>query len=367
MTPTDGSDGSDRVGGRYELVRQIARGGGGTVHEGYDHALQRVVAVKSVAVPGELPPVEQRRLRARVNAEARAAARLEHPGAVAIFDVIDAGEVMHLVLELVDLPTLEEQLDRDGAMGEADVARLGLELLDVLDAAHERGIVHRDVKPSNVFVTPDGSVKLTDFGIAILKDESSLTRTGVAMGSPQFVSPEQAVGERATAAADLWALGVTLYLAVEGVPPFERPNPLATVHAVVNDEPRPTQRAERLRDVLATMLVKEPSDRADAGAVRTALLAVAEADGTPARRDVRPQMGSAADAAATGEAGEGRSNVDDVDAVVDLRLDGIGEAVDLPVATGGGRAVSPGWLLAAVVVIGLVVLLAVTVLGGGGG
>jgi eukaryotic-like serine/threonine-protein kinase len=235
-----------RVGGRYELVRRIARGGGGTVWAAYDHLLERDVAVKHVPIPDDLPATERELVRARVRSEARAAARLLHPSAVTIFDVVAEDGDVHLVLELVEDPTLDELVMRQGPLDEAEAAAVGRSLLDVLMAAHERGIVHRDVKPSNIFVADTGEVKLTDFGIASMDGEARLTRTGATMGSPQFIAPEQALGHDAAPAADLWGLGASLYLAVEGVPPFQRGNAIATVHAVVHEDARPCQRADEL-------------------------------------------------------------------------------------------------------------------------
>jgi hypothetical protein len=264
-----------RIGGRYELVRRIARGGHGTVWAGYDHLLERDVAVKHVMIPDDLPAPERELVRARVRSEARAAARLLHPSAVAIFDVVaDEGDV-HLVLELVEDPTLDELISRDGPMRERDAAAVGLRLLDVLMAAHARGIVHRDVKPSNIFVSDRGEVKLTDFGIAAVEGEARLTRTGATMGSPQFIAPEQAVGEDAAPPVDLWGLGACLYLAVEGVPPFERANAVATVHAVVHEEAREMQRARDLAPVVSRLLAKRPEDRPDEGWLREQLSAIA--------------------------------------------------------------------------------------------
>jgi eukaryotic-like serine/threonine-protein kinase len=270
-----------RVGGRYELTRRIARGGGGTVWAGYDHLLEREVAVKHVQIPDELPATERDKVRARVRSEARAAARLLHPSAVTIFDVVaDAGDV-HLVLELVEEPTLDERVLREGPLDEEIAAKVGLGLLDVLVAAHRRGIVHRDVKPSNIFVTDDGAVKLSDFGIAQVEGEMRLTRTGATMGSPQFIAPEQALGHDAAPAADLWGLGASLYLAVEGVPPFERNNAVATVHAVVHESARAFQRADELAPIIARLLEKEPSARPHVDELRDELSRVAGVTAAP--------------------------------------------------------------------------------------
>jgi eukaryotic-like serine/threonine-protein kinase len=150
---------------------------------------------------------------------------------------------------------------RQGPLDEAEAAAVGRSLLDVLMAAHERGIVHRDVKPSNIFVADTGEVKLTDFGIASMDGEARLTRTGATMGSPQFIAPEQALGHDAAPPADLWGLGASLYLAVEGVPPFQRGNAIATVHAVVHEDARPCQRADELAPILEALLSKDPADR----------------------------------------------------------------------------------------------------------
>ncbi|WP_052665292.1 serine/threonine-protein kinase [Nitriliruptor alkaliphilus] len=270
-----------RVGGRYELMRRIARGGGGTVWAGYDHLLERDVAVKHVMIPDDLPEPERELLRARVRSEARAAARLLHPSAVTIFDVIAEDGDVHLVLELVDDPTLDELVAREGPLPEADVAVIGLRMLDVLVAAHERGIVHRDVKPSNIFVSDEGEVKLTDFGIASMDGEARLTRTGATMGSPQFIAPEQALGHDAAPAADLWGLGASLYLAVEGVPPFERSNAVATVHAVVHEDARPMERAVDLAPLLSRLLEKRPEDRPDERWLRGEFARLAGVDTPP--------------------------------------------------------------------------------------
>lgn len=281
MEPSD----HDRIGGRYELLRRLARGGGGTVWQGYDHLLDRQVAVKHVVIPEQLPhdpPGAAARARTRVRSEARAAARLRHPGAVGIFDVVDEGDVF-LVLEYVPWETLEAVCERVGPQREAEVARLGLGLLEVLEAAHTRGIVHRDVKPSNVFVAPADAlaeapevvVKLTDFGIATIEGDARLTRTGATMGSPAYIAPEQAVGRPAAPAVDLWGLGASLYHAVEGVPPFQRSTPVATVHAVVHDPPRAFERAEELCAMIGALLAKEPADRPATGEIREALRTIA--------------------------------------------------------------------------------------------
>ena len=317
MDPRTGEPGSGpEVGGRYALVRRIARGGGGTVWQAHDDMLGRTVAVKEVEIADELSDDERDRLRRRVLAEARAAARLEHPAVVVIHDVLEGDDMVHLVMEYVEAPTLRSLVDERGPLDERVVAAIGYGLLDVLAEAHRRGVVHRDVKPSNVFVLNDGAVKLGDFGIAALTGEVSLTRTGVALGSPSYLAPEQARGESAAPPADLWGLGATLYYAAEGRPPFDRRTALATVHAVVNEPIRPFERADALQPVLTALLTKDPARRPDLDAVRAQLAGIAglptpptrtpPAAGPPTSRATRPATATAAGAAPTDAADERR-------------------------------------------------------------
>jgi eukaryotic-like serine/threonine-protein kinase len=294
------TDGNERVGGRYELVRRIARGGGGTVWQAEDAVLGRTVAVKVVEIPPELASAERERARSRVLQEARAAARLHHPSAVVVHDVLDDEDHLHLVMELVSDPTLHERVAQHGPLPEDEVAAAGLALVDVLAVAHERGIVHRDVKPSNVFVLDDGGVKLADFGIAALTGETSLTRTGTALGSPSYLAPEQAQGEQASPAADVWGLGACLYFAVEGEPPFDRGNAIATVNAVVHEPARAFQRADAMRPLLTALLAKDPRRRPTLDEVAEELRTIA---GTPVPRPAPPQEGGTTQALPVQDAG----------------------------------------------------------------
>jgi eukaryotic-like serine/threonine-protein kinase len=264
---------------RYEFVRRIARGGGGTVWRAHDRVLAREIAIKQVEIPEELTARESSKQ--RVLREAKAAARLRHPGVVTVYDVLDGGDHVHLVMELVDAPTLRDVVADDGPLDDATAAGMGLALLDVLHAAHQHGIVHRDLKPSNVFLHPNGTVQLADFGIASVAGETSLTVTGTALGSPDYIAPEQAQGAPPASAADLWGLGVTLYHAVEGVPPFERAGLIPTVQAVVNDPYRPFTRADSLRRVIDALLRKDPGQRPSAEEVRPQLEEVAAATAPP--------------------------------------------------------------------------------------
>ncbi|HVL99645.1 MAG TPA: protein kinase [Egibacteraceae bacterium] len=272
-----------RVGGRYVLRSRLGSGGAGTVWAADDVVLERAVAVKSIRVPAAVPDGKRTASHERVLREARAAARLNHPGAVTVFDVFDEDGCAYLVMELVRAPSLEELVSRKGPLTPADAARMGMQLLDALEAAHARGIVHRDVKPSNVLVSADGLVKLTDFGIATVTGDSRLTATGLVLGSPSYMAPEQAREGAGRVPADLWGLGATLYFAVEGFAPFDRAQPLATVHAVLHDEPRRAQRAGALGPLLIDLLAKDPAQRPAPDEVRRRLREVvtgAQGNGT---------------------------------------------------------------------------------------
>ena len=224
--------------------------------------------------------------------EARAAARLNHPGAVTLHDVVEADGRLFLVMELVEAPTLRDLVERSGPLPPTTAARVGLELLEALDAAHRAGIVHHDVKPANVMVTADGRTKLADFGIASLQDDTQRTlgvaasgagdRTlTAAFGSLPYVAPEQAGDRRAGPAADLWALGATLWFAVEGAAPFERASPAATLHAILHDPPGRPWRAGPLEPVLPALLARDPERRPPAAVLRRMLTPLAAAAPAP--------------------------------------------------------------------------------------
>ncbi|MCU1377303.1 MAG: Serine/threonine protein kinase [Acidimicrobiales bacterium] len=284
------------IAGRYRLDRSLGVGGMGQVWLAEDSLLGRTVAVKVVDLRGR---GDEEALRARVMREARAAARIDDPGSVRIFDVVDDGHAVYLVMELIEAPTLADIVTAEGPLAADAVARIGLDVLGALAAAHRAGIVHRDVKPNNVMVLSDGSAKLADFGIASVKDDPSLTATGMVLGTPKYMSPEQARGETAGAPADLWGLGALLYFAVEGEPPFDRGDTLPTLHAVLHDEPRPLRRAGGLAPVIGALLTKDPAGRPSthdarrllqgvaAGAPRTMVLPAVR-ERTPAAPSPRP-------------------------------------------------------------------------------
>ena len=263
------------VADRYALVSPIARGGMGRVWRARDTVLDREVAVKEVELPPRLTNSEREALRARVLREARAAARLHDPVSVTVYDVVEDDGRVHLVLELVDARNLSQVVTSEGPLSPELAAAAGVALLGALAEAHREGIVHRDVKPSNVMLLADGSVRLTDFGIASIKDDPSITATGMVLGSPSYMAPEQVEGAGSGPATDLWGLGATLYFAVEGESPFGRGEPLPTMHAVVHETPRPAARAGALRPVLEALLAKAPGDRPSLDEARRRLAEVA--------------------------------------------------------------------------------------------
>jgi eukaryotic-like serine/threonine-protein kinase len=263
------------VAGRYALERSIGRGGMGTVWLAHDRLLGREVAVKEVTFPETLPHDEVDSLRARVLREARAAARLNHPGVIRLYDVLSEQGRAYIVMELVLAPSLAELVARQRPLRPELVARIGLQVASALEAAHRAGVVHRDVKPANVLVGEDGGVWLGDFGIAHVEGDPRLTVSGIIVGSPWYMAPEQASGGDIGPATDLWGLGATMYYAVEGQAPFERPSTLAALGAVVNEPPRPPQDAGALAPILMALLEKDPAARPSLRQVRIRLARVA--------------------------------------------------------------------------------------------
>ncbi|MFF3838579.1 protein kinase [Streptomyces sp. NPDC001930] len=280
------------IDGRFELVERLGGGGMGTVWRARDLVLHRDVAVKEVRPPdpalAEHDVEGARTLRERVLREARALARIDHPNVVTIHHIVDAGEGTYpwLVMELVTGGSLQDRLDR-GSMTPVEAATLGRELLSALRAAHERDIEHRDVKPANVLLRPDGRPVLTDFGIAAIQESTVLTASGSIIGSPDYMAPERIRGGGGSGpAADLWSLGMVLYVAVEGHHPLRRENTLATLAAVLSDDVPPPRRAGELTGLLNRLLVREPSSRPDAAELDRALAAVTSPDpsGRPSLR-----------------------------------------------------------------------------------
>ena len=266
-----GPAGGRMVANRYALSAPLGRGGMGVVWRARDAVLGREVAVKEVVFPPTMADEERRPAQARVMREARAAARLNHPGAVTLYDVVKDHGGTFIVMELINAPTLADLVRSDGPLPAGRVAEIGAQVASALEAAHQAGIVHRDVKPGNVMVPGNGTAKLADFGIASLQGDPQLTSTGLVIGSPAYMAPEQAKGEESGPPADFWALGATMFYAVEGEPPFDRGTSIATLAAVVNDPPRIPRRAGRLTPLITALLAKDPGSRPSGPELRAEL------------------------------------------------------------------------------------------------
>jgi hypothetical protein len=270
-----------RVGDRYRLEERIGAGAMGAVWRATDELLNRTVAVKELlaasaphtAAGGEaLEESRQRILR-----EGRIGARLRHPHVISMFDVVVHEDRPWLVMEYLPSKSLAGLLGERAALPPAEAAAIGKQVADGLAAAHSAGVVHRDVKPGNVLISEEGLVKLTDFGVSRAVDEVQLTRTGLIAGTPAYLSPEVARGQEPTAASDVFALGSTLYTAVEGRPPFGLDdNAYALLHKVATGEVRPPARAGSLTSVLMWLLSPDPADRPTATQAREALAALVD-------------------------------------------------------------------------------------------
>ncbi|MFF6773860.1 serine/threonine-protein kinase [Streptomyces sp. NPDC012637] len=280
---TDTSSAEGRLlAGRYRLGVVLGRGGMGTVWRAVDETLGRTVAVKELRFPNSIDEDEKRRLVTRTLREAKAIARIRNNGAVTVYDVVDEDDRPWIVMELIEGKSLADAVREDGTLTPRRAAEVGLAILDVLRSAHREGILHRDVKPSNVLIAEDGRAVLTDFGIAQVEGDPSITSTGMLVGAPSYISPERARGHKPGPAADLWSLGGLLYAAVEGSPPYDKGSAIATLTAVMTEPVDPPKNAgPELEKVIYGLLAKDPAQRLDDAGARTLLRAVLDAPEAP--------------------------------------------------------------------------------------
>ncbi|WP_369247922.1 protein kinase [Streptomyces sp. R41] len=269
------SDEGRLVAGRYRLIDRIGRGGMGTVWRAEDEVLSRQVALKRLHVQPHLTDDELATLYERTRREARSAARIAHPNVVVVHDVVDDQGLPCIVMEYVPSTTLDGLLKRGEVLPPAEAARIGLGMIAALRAAHTAGVLHRDVKPGNVLLGADGRVVLTDFGIAMTSGTSTLTKTGEIVGSIDYIAPERMKGRNSGPAADLWALGATLYQSVEGRPPFRKDTAVETAYAIVVDPLIPMKQAGALEPLIDALLAKDPAERPSMEETERALRVVA--------------------------------------------------------------------------------------------
>ncbi|WP_327273445.1 serine/threonine protein kinase [Streptomyces sp. NBC_01224] len=272
MDRSQGTEAGLVLAGRYRLGEVLGRGGMGKVWRAHDEVLHRTVAVKELTAGLYVAEADRVVLHARTQKEARAAARITHPGVVTVHDVIEYDNRPWIVMQYVDGPSLADAAKESGEIEPREAARIGLHVLGALRAAHGAGVLHRDVKPGNVLLARDGRVLLTDFGIAAIEGDSTITRTGELVGSIDYLAPERVRGGDPGPASDLWSLGATLYTAVEGRSPFRRTSPISTMQAVVTEEPPPPGRAGPLASVITALLRKDPEDRPSAAEAERMLL-----------------------------------------------------------------------------------------------
>ncbi|MGW7714971.1 serine/threonine-protein kinase [Streptomyces chartreusis] len=266
------------VADRYLLVERVGSGGMGTVWRAEDRLLGRHVALKKLHIPPHLQDDEVRTLYERTRREARSAARIAHPNVIVVHDVLDDEGLPCIVMEYIPSLTLSDVLKQRGPLPPAEAARIGRAMASALRAAHDAGVLHRDVKPGNVLLGDGGRIVLTDFGIAMESGTSSLTKPGELIGSIRYLAPERLKGAHPETgpASDLWALGATLYQAVEGRDPFRRATAIETAYAIATDPYDPPRSAGELAPVIEGLLVKEPGRRMDVHEVERRLADVTD-------------------------------------------------------------------------------------------
>ncbi|MDQ4116993.1 MAG: serine/threonine protein kinase, partial [Actinomycetota bacterium] len=265
-----------RIGNRYRLDERIGAGAMGAVWRGTDELLNRTVAVKELLAAAVPSPEQLEESRQRILREGRIGARLQHAHVISMFDVVVHDERPWLVMEYLPSRSLAAVLAEKGPMSPRETAAVGRQVADGMAAAHAAGVVHRDIKPGNVLIAEDGRTKITDFGVSRAVDDVQLTRTGVIAGTPAFLAPEVARGQEPTAASDVFALGATLYAAVEGEPPFGLDdNAYALLHKVATGAPRPPEQAGPMTALLMRLLSNDPAERPSASQARDSLARIA--------------------------------------------------------------------------------------------
>ncbi|MFI7498805.1 protein kinase [Streptomyces sp. NPDC049687] len=255
------SDVGRLIAGRYRVLDRIGRGGMATVWRAHDNLLGREVAVKKLHAQPQLDDDELATLFERARREARSAARISHPNVVVVHDVVDDEGLPSIVMEYVPSTTLADLIEAHGPVPLEEVSRIGRGVIAALRAAHQAGILHRDVKPANVLIAEDGRVVLTDFGIAQAVETSHLTRTGQLVGSVDFIAPERLVGARPGPEADLWGLGATLFQAVDGRSPFLRDSVTETMYAIAMEPVPEVHGAGPLTPLIQGLLAANPAER----------------------------------------------------------------------------------------------------------
>ncbi len=265
----------DKVAGRYRLVAFIGGGGMGRVWRAHDELLERTVAIKEMLLPDAMSLDERRAAQHLAVREARSTARLDHPNVVRVFDVVWTPRRSWIVMEYVPSRSLHEVVSQDGPLPHREAARVGLEMLAALRAAHAAGVLHHDIKPQNVLIADDGRVVLTDFGLATV----GAATEGPLLGSPRFLAPERAHHGVSSERTDLWSLGATLYAAVEGRPPFKRASVAESLSAAQAEEPDPPERPGPVHPVIAGLLTRDPAVRSTAEQAQAGLERVVRSAG----------------------------------------------------------------------------------------
>jgi eukaryotic-like serine/threonine-protein kinase len=279
------------VAGRYSILNELGRGGMGVVWLAEDRMIGRNVAIKELHLPEGVPHAERQVFEERVLREARTAGRLNDPSVVTVYDVVQESGATYIVMELIQAPTLSDVVKERGPLPADQVAVLAEQLLSALEAAHQAGIIHRDVKPSNIMLAKNNRVKLTDFGIAQSLDDPRLTSSGMLIGSPTYMAPERIRGEEALASSDLWALGAVLFFAIEGYSPYERPTTAATMHAILAEVPYLTRAQGALASVITGLMIATPQARLNGAQVRGLLTHVRNGPPTGPQGTAMPHTG----------------------------------------------------------------------------